>query len=270
MTTNVNPTGAAALTADRQAQRQALTDAVRAEFRHELGLPYGSHPKQIVDVYRPKQTGPAPVLVFVHGGGFRNGSPGPMGFIGKQVLAHGGVFISMGYRLVPDARYPESCDDIEHGLRWITEQIATRGGDPNRVYLSGHSAGATLAAAVALRPWSAEPSLPNDLVKGLVLFSGFYERPHPDPETENTESKRYVQFLTENIERIPPQTVIVSTDNDFPMAPENAEALNQALKTRAASVEKFVERDADHFAAVQGLVSGDAVFESVRRMMQLD
>jgi acetyl esterase/lipase len=270
MTTNVNATGAAGLTAERQAQRQALTEAVRAEFHHELGLPYGSHPKQILDVYRPKQTGVAPVFVFLHGGGFRNGSPGPMGFVGQSILEHGGMFVSMGYRLVPDARYPDSCDDVEHGLRWITQQIADRGGDPSRIYLSGHSAGATLAAAVALRPWSAEPGLPSDLIEGLALFSGFYDRPVPDPETENPESRRYVQFLTENIERIPPQTVIVSTDNDFPMAPENAEALYQALQKRSASVDKFVERDADHFAAVQGLASGDAVFEAVRGMMRLD
>src|SRR6516162_9098930 len=122
MTTDINRTGPAGLTSDRQAQRQSLTDSVRAEFRHELSIAYGSHPKQVLDIYYPKQASTnAPVFVFLHGGGFRNGAPGPMGFVGRHILAHGGIFISMGYRLVPDARYPESCDDVEHGLRWVTE-----------------------------------------------------------------------------------------------------------------------------------------------------
>jgi acetyl esterase/lipase len=205
----------------------------------------------------------------MHGGGFRQGSPGPQGFVGRSVLEHGGIFISLGYRLIPEAKYPDSCDDVEQGLRWVADHITELGGDPARISLSGHSAGASLAAAVALRPWSAEPGLPPDLIKGLVVFSGFYDRDEADPETHNPAAKRYVQRLTESIDRIPPLTIVVSTDNDFPQAPENAAALTLALQARNASVEKFVEVDADHFAATQGLASGTEVFGAVRKMMGL-
>jgi arylformamidase len=271
MTTDTNrPSPAAvALSEERQTQRRALTEAVRSEFRHDLNVPYGSHPKQVLDIYYPKTGTAVPVLVFLHGGGFRGGAPGPLGFVGGKVLAHGGMFVSMGYRLIPDANYPDSCDDVELGLSWLRQNIAARGGDPNRIYLSGHSAGASLAAAVALRPFSAAPELPADLIKGLAVFSGFYDREEPSDD-HNTKSPRYVQKLTGAIDRIPPQTIAVSADNDFATAPENADALVQAVKSKGGSADRFVEPNADHFGAINGMTDeASPVFQAVRRMMQL-
>jgi acetyl esterase/lipase len=275
MTTDTNRPGpaAAALTEERQAQRRQLTEAVRANYRHELSIPYGSHPKQVLDIYYPNavNTGNAvPVLVFLHGGGFRGGAPGPMGFVGKNVLGHGAMFISMGYRLIPDAPFPDSCDDVELGLHWLRENVAQRGGDPDRIYLSGHSAGASLAASVALRPFAADPDLPEDLIKGLLVFSGFYDREQP-AEDHNTASPRYIQQLTKSIERVPAMTIAVSADSDFPTAPENADALVAAIKARGGAAERFTQPNADHFAAINGMTEeASPVFQAVRKMMQLD
>jgi len=280
MTTDTNRAAAApGLTPERQAQRQALTDAVRAEFKHELSVPYGAHPKQILDIYYPNvgaglkpARAAAPVLVFLHGGGFRNGAPGVQGYVGRGILEHGGMFIAMGYRLIPDAPYPDSCDDVELGLSWVSEHIAERRADPARIYLSGTSAGASLTAAVGFRPWSADPSLPAGLIKGVVLFSGRYDRTEDDRKVDNAGAARYVQNLTRAIVRTPPHSVVVSTvdESAFPDVPDNADAITAAIKARGGSVERLVQEDADHFSGNRSLVEGSgAVFEAVRKMMQL-
>jgi len=274
MTTDTNrPAPTAPLTPEeRAAQKRVRTEAMRAEYRHELDVPYGTHSKQVLDIYHPKQATSAPVLVFLHGGGFRNGAPGAEGYVGRGVLEHGGMFVAMGYRLLPDAPYPDSCDDVELGLRWLTEHIAAHGGDPARIFLSGTSAGASLAAAVALRPWAAEPALPGDVVQGLVLFSGRYDRTEEDIKFDNSAAARYVQHLSRSIERTPPHTVVVTTveESAFPDVPDNAAAITAAIKAHGGSVERLVQAYADHFSSSRSLAEGSgAIFEAVRRMMQL-
>jgi arylformamidase len=270
MTTDANRTATQPLTPEqRTALKRERTEAVRAQYQHDLGIRYGEHPRQVLDIYRPKQTGPAPVFVFIHGGGFQRGEPSAEGYLGGPMLGRGALYVSLGYRLAPEARYPHSADDVERGLRWIYDHIAEYGGDPNRIYLAGTSAGATLAAAVALRNWVAEPGLPNDLIKGLVLFSGPYDQSISNNETYDETAPRFVPNLTEAIERTPPQTIVVSTDNDMPWAPANADAMTAALRARGAPVEQILQRDADHFTAPRSLADGEGeVFEAVCRMLR--
>jgi acetyl esterase/lipase len=205
--------------------------------------------------------------VFLHGGGFRAGEPGSFGYHGRPYLASGVIFASMGYRLVPDARFPESCDDVEAGLEWLWSNVADRGGDPDRIYLSGHSAGAMLAASVGLRPRN--QAIP-DLVKGLVLISGMYDFTNQSSDIVDRDSPRYVASLTEAIERAPDHTVVVAGEKDFPPAISGAHAMHEALQSRGASAELFIEEGADHFRANQSfVVEGGAVFTSTRQMMKL-
>lgn len=261
-----------ALTEARRQSALARTEAVRERFAHELGVRYGERPKQLMDLYRPA-TGPspAPVLVFLHGGGFRIGEPGPQGYHGLPVLEGGGLFVSMGYSLAPEVRFPDTCEDVELGLRWLYEHVAERGGDPQRIYLSGHSAGAMLAAAVGLR--AAPAGLPADLVKGLVLISGMYDMGREleqQPDIVNGESSRYVPNLVDAIDHLPDHTVVVVGEHDFPRARHDAPVLVEALRARGASVETYVEPGADHFEANRSFVAvGGTVARATARMMGL-
>jgi acetyl esterase/lipase len=205
----------------------------------------------------------APVLVFVHGGGFRGGQPSANAYQGKAALEHGAVFVSMGYRLIPDARFPDSVDDVELGLRWVREHIGEHGGNASRVFLAGHSAGAMLAAWVALRASHVE-------LAGAVLISGFYDLTHENDEIMHRQSPRYVPHLARAIERFPPYVSLVVGEHDFPHALPDSEALLQALESRGANVEFHLERGADHYTANHGFYSSDgAVFQSLRRAMGL-
>jgi arylformamidase len=250
----------------RRAEAAALTESVQREFAHELGIAYGDHPKQRLDLYLPERPA-GPTLVFLHGGGFRAGDPGSVGYHGRAYLEHGAIFVSMGYRLIPDARFPDCVDDLEAGLGWLQSHLAERGGDPERIYVSGHSAGATLAALVAMRPQHLRPP---DLVKGLVAISGMYDYSRRSPEVTNFESPHFVPKLTEAIERLPDHTVMVAADHDLPSCLPDAEALTSAIRERGGSVEMFVEPDADHFQANRSFLAADgAVFQATARMMKL-
>jgi arylformamidase len=278
MTTGTNDqtaAGAPAVEIDavaaRRAANQARTAAVRGQFRHDLGISYGPHPRQVLDIYYPAQATAAPVLVFLHGGGFRNGEPAANGYNGSAVLNHGAIFVSMGYRLMPDAVFPDSCEDVELGLRWLRDHIAEHGGDPERIYLSGHSAGAMLASSVGLRSWIGAADLPSNLVKGLLLISGFYDHRARAADQINSASTYYVPNLLSAIDRVPEHTIVVYGDDDLPAAAPDAQAMVEAIKSRGGSVELLVEAGADHFAANKGLLSDDGdVFQATKRMMHLD
>jgi arylformamidase len=255
----------------RRAQQRSMTDALRADFRHELGVPFGPHPRQVLDIYYPSTlTTAAPLLVFLHGGGFRAGAPSFNGYHGRPYLEAGSIYVAMGYRLVPDLRFPDTCEDVELGLAWLNEHIAQRGGDPRRIYLSGHSAGAILAASVGLGARPAGSPLPRDLVKGLVLISGMYDFATRPQETMNTASPRYVANLSDAIDYLPEHTVLVAGDNDLPACLPDARALHAALEARGGSAELFVEPNADHFAANRSFIVSDGeVAQAVKRMMRL-
>jgi deazaflavin-dependent oxidoreductase (nitroreductase family) len=238
----------------------ANTNKLREQFSHELGVAYGDDPRQIMDVYLPRQVrSDTPVLVFLHGGGFRRGEPGPGGFNGRPYLERGAIFVAMGYRLIPDVRFPDTCGDVELGLQKLRERFK------GPLYLSGHSAGAMLAAHVGLRDGATEPGV----IRGLVLISGFYDVADHSEEQINRASPRYVANLAEAIRRVPPHTILVAGENDSPSAIPDAAALQQALKSRGASVELFIEPNADHFQANRGFAGEDLVSQAVRQMMRL-
>src|SRR3569833_1037538 len=261
------------VTPEQEARRAAslsCTESVQSRFRNER-VSYGSHPRQVMDIYYPANTPTAaPVLAWIHGGGLRVGEPARDGYNGEPYLEHGAIFVSLGYRLVPDARFPTSADDIEQALRWLHDNIKERGGDPDRIFLSGHSAGSMLAASVGLRNWQGS-DMPADLIKGLVLISGMYDSARQNEEIVDRTSPRYVPNLFDAIQRVPPHTILVGGDADFPTVLPDARALKTAIEAKGGSAEMFVEPDADHFAAIKSFnTDGGTVFEAVRRMMRLD
>jgi acetyl esterase/lipase len=155
----------------------ALTEIARKSLQTTLDVPYGGQPKQKLDVYSPRKTqGICPVLIFLHGGGMVEGDRCHYGYIAKPFAEHGVVTVVPSYRLAPDAQYPSQPQDIKHVLEWVFRNIRQHGGDPERICLCGHSAGAHLSAFVSLDTrWTKEASLPIDCIKSCVLISGNYD-----------------------------------------------------------------------------------------------
>lgn len=129
---------------------------------------------QSLDVYVPHGVSRAPVLVMVHGGGWRTGDKGNAAVgpaLARRYGAEGFVFVGVNYRLVPEGQHPNNVQDVAHALAWVHDHIAEYGGDPDRIYLMGHSAGAHLAALVATHDRClAHAGKSLDIVKGVVLL----------------------------------------------------------------------------------------------------
>lgn len=116
---------------------------------------YGSDPDQKLDVYAPAGAQTAPVIVMVHGGGWRNGdkaNPGVVENKSRHYLAEGYVFVSVNYRLDPSVSPTQQAGDVAAAVAYVQANAASWGADPARVVLMGHSAGANLVSLVAAAP----------------------------------------------------------------------------------------------------------------------
>jgi acetyl esterase/lipase len=132
---------------------------------------FGEHPRQQVDVYTPKDpVGDAPLVLFIHGGGWQIGNRSLVQAKPQHFNAMGYVFAAAGYRLLRDAPVEEQAADIGAALRALRAQARAIGFDPDRIVLMGHSAGAHLAALVATDPQYAGDAF--DSIKGVVLLDG--------------------------------------------------------------------------------------------------
>lgn len=156
----------------------ALTAATRKTLPHRLNLAYGRDPKQKLDLYFPKEKPQnAPVFLFLHGGGFREGDRAHYGYIARPFAAHGIITAVASYRLTVDGfHYPDQPHDVENALGWLFRNIASYGGNPQRMYVGGHSAGAILSAEIGVdRSWMRKKGIPSEALRGIAPVSGPYD-----------------------------------------------------------------------------------------------
>lgn len=236
-----------------------------------------------LDVYTPdpQPTG-APVMVFVHGGGYRVGDkasskdldPKPEYFASKL----GFIFVSTNYRLLPEGRYPTNVQDLANAIVWVADNIRKFGGDPEQIFLMGHSAGAGLVAQVA----TDERFLKNagrDLrvLKGVIVNDGNY-----GVETADGDDKRQVELFGANWreavpvahakpgKNIPPFLLLHVAGDDTRLSGSAAQAAGLAAALKAADVATTVVPldHVEHFGANERIGEpGDLTTVSVERFL---
>lgn len=152
---------------------RALT--ARAELRrsvpHEVDVAYGPDPFQILNAYHPAGASGAPVIVYFHGGRWREGHPACYDHFAAPWVEAGAVFVSCGYRLEPDHTIADAVDDAAAAISWVAAHADRWGGDAARLTVAGHSAGGHLTAMTTLTDWAPVPpvaaalcmSAPSDL-----------------------------------------------------------------------------------------------------------
>lgn len=158
-------------------ETKARSQACYATVPGPRDLAYGPDPQQRLDIYLPDTAGPnRPVLLFIHGGGWNFGDKAYESALLRPFWQRGLVVVTMNYRLTPAARFPDQLDDCLAALAWIREHIAAYGGDPDAIQVVGHSAGAHLAALVAVEPDRlASHGLPPACLRACVALSGVYD-----------------------------------------------------------------------------------------------
>ena len=136
-------------------------------------LRYGPNPREMLDIY-PAATTPAPVQVYIHGGYWRAGSKDDWAFVAAPFVDRGATVVILGYDLCPTVSLDELVAETRRALIWLYQNITSHGGDRDRIFISGNSAGAHLCAMLLGQDWTQE-NLAADLIKGAVLTTGIYD-----------------------------------------------------------------------------------------------
>lgn len=138
-------------------------------------IPYvkAGHERQVLDIYSPKGAKDLPVVFWIHGGGWQTGDKKDVQIKPQVFASKGFVFVSTNYRLLPSVDMGTIIRDIAKSIRWVHDHISEYGGDPKRVLVMGHSAGAQLAALICIddRYLKAE-GLSLGILKGCVPVDG--------------------------------------------------------------------------------------------------
>lgn len=146
--------------------------------RCKLDIPYGPGEAQRLDVYMPSDAGARklPVFVNIHGGGWTHGYKEWMGLNAPAITQFPAIYVAIDYGLSPAQRFPGHLHDCLQAVAWVYKNIAGFGGDPNRISVGGHSAGAHLSALLTVRrDLHAKFGLPEDAIKACLPYSGVYD-----------------------------------------------------------------------------------------------
>lgn len=245
-------------------------------------IPFGDTREQVLVVAKPKaQSDPAPVVIFIHGGSWANGYAPDYAFVARNLAAEGYIGVSAGYRLVPGGEFPAMLEDGAKAVRWVIDNIARHGGDPTRIYLKGHSAGAYNAVMLALdAQWLEGEGVPRTAIKGVIGLAGPYDFLPLDSDSTRAafggaaqlEKTQPVQFANQAA----PPMLLITGDADTTVRPRNSHALARALTGAGQPTEPLVIPDIGHIPIVMALsrpFEGDgmvkrAVFDFLARQEQ--
>ena len=230
-----------------------LSDEVKNSTKTVLDIVYGAHERQILDIYLPDApVSPMPVLIFMHGGYWMVGTKEMVGFMAPALAPLPAIFISVEYQLTPETRFPQPVIDCRAALKWVHDNIGEYGGDPNRIFIGGHSAGGHLAAMVTLRRAElAGAGLPTDVIKGCFLVSGVYDVVDIPPKFRDS----FVVSIAEAKEASPLNHVegnttpffVIIGENDYPNLRDQFPKMVGALNAQAGPVEAMEMPGVDHY-----------------------
>lgn len=224
----------------------AVMGGGRGVERVAEGVPFGTTGQRL-DVYRPAaaSAGSRPVMVFFYGGGWAHGERGEYPFAARAFARAGYVVVVPDYRKVPGVRFPAFVQDGAQALRWVRDHVADYGGDPNRVAVSGHSAGGYLTAMLALdRRWLlAEGVDPRFIKAGVPMCGPFdffpFNKKRSIDAFKGAKDGPMTQPITFARADAPP-LLLLSAGKDVQVGAHNAVNLAARLRTLGAPV---VHRD---------------------------
>lgn len=151
-----------------------LSEAARTRHPDRFSATYGRGARNTLDVF-PAATPHAPIQLFIHGGGWRMLSKDESSFVADGLVRHGATVVAISYTLLPEATLDQIAEDVFDATDWVWRNAAGFGADRDRIFISGHSAGAHLAGMLLTAAWRQARGLPADLIKGATLVSGNYD-----------------------------------------------------------------------------------------------
>ncbi|MDZ4371421.1 MAG: alpha/beta hydrolase [Phenylobacterium sp.] len=223
------------------------------------GVAYGEHPRQRLDVYAPGGViGEAPVAVFFYGGSWDSGRRQDYNWVGRALAARGFLTIVADYRLYPEVSYPGFLEDGALAVRWVVDHARAHGGDPRRIVLLGHSAGAYNAVMLGLDPrWLGAAGVDPRVIRAVAGLAGPYDFLPIDsgttrrvfgaaPDLPATQPGAHVGPDS-------PPAFLATGDADRVVWPRNTKALAARLREAGVAVEERYYPGVDHIRIVLAL-----------------
>ncbi|MCI1015092.1 alpha/beta hydrolase [Herbaspirillum sp. C7C2] len=223
------------------------------------------HPRQKLDIYRPAAQADAasakglPVVVFFYGGSWNEGSRKDYAFVGEALSSRGIIAVLPDYRVYPEVRYPDFLKDSAQALAWTLRSLRELGGDPQRVFIMGHSAGAYNAAMLALDArWLRQAGASPDALRGWIGLAGPYdflpiENPDVKPVFFAPDSPPDSQPVRHVQAGAPPALLIASHKDKLVSATRNTGGLATLLRAQQVPVEERYFDNTSHASLVGSL-----------------
>lgn len=161
--------------ADYLAWYAAESAAVRRDPDCRLDLRYGPSPAETLDVFPAPGASAAPIQVFIHGGYWRALDKADFSYVARAFQPAGAATVVIDYGLIPSVDMDELVRQCRAAVAWVYRNARSFGGDPEQIFVSGHSAGGHLVAMLMATDWPAFDALPADLIKGGTGISGLYD-----------------------------------------------------------------------------------------------
>jgi arylformamidase len=246
-----------------QIQERRLVNSARARavLGEPLRLSYGASAIEGLDVYRTSHAN-APVNVFIHGGAWRNGRAADFAYLAEIFVRAGAHSVILDFTNIDAAggNLMTMAAQVRAAVAFVYQNAARFGGDPDRLYVSGHSSGGHLAGTVVSADWGKDFGLPADLVKGALLCSGMYDL---KPVRLSARSN-YVKFTDEieqelsalrHLDRIVCPLVVAYGTGETPEFQRQARDFAAALKAAGKPVQLMVGEAYNHFEMLETLAS---------------
>ena len=242
-------------------RRAALSEQTRQRLGAPQRFAYGATPIEALDVFATKKPN-APINIYIHGGAWRAGLAKNVHYYAELFVNAGAHYVALDFNnvletngdLMPVAR------QVRAGIAWVYNNAASFGGDPNRIFVSGHSSGGHLAGTTLITDWQNDFGVPADVIKGALLSSGMYDL---KPVRLSARS-RYVKFTDEmehalstqrHLAKINCPVICTYGTRETPEFQRQSRDFAAAMKAAGKPIELLVGPEYNHFEIMDTLAS---------------
>jgi len=245
-----------------------------------LGLPqrvaYGPTEAEKLDIYKTRRQ-KAPVVIYIHGGAWRNGTARDFAFPAEMFMNAGAHFVVPDFVQVQEAggSLLPMIEQVRRAVTWVYKNAASFGGDAERIFITGHSSGAHLAGVTLVTDWANDYGLPPDVIKGGLLVSGMYDL----KPVRLSKRSEYVKFTDEIEEKLSSQryldklnapVIIAYGTQETPEFQRQSREFAAAVKAAGKPVELIVGEGFNHFEMQETFANPYGIAgRAALKMMQL-
>jgi acetyl esterase/lipase len=241
---------------------------------------YGTDPRQALDIYQPDASivkpethhvGGLPVVIFIYGGSWQSGDKEGYGFVGRSLAQAGYVSVVIDYRLAPKNIYPDYVNDSVSAISWVYQHIAQYGGNPNEIFVIGHSAGAfnAVAAVDDERFWK-NSRVPTAAIKGVIGLAGPYSydfREYDSKIAFPTNLKPEDVMPDSHVRSDAPPHYLLTAENDKLVGIKNFLKMKRGLERANIPLETGVVAKVNHITMIVAMATPMEWLGNTRQMV---